>query len=799
MKSIKILFILVLSFVIQACGNSADQIKDYLESGKDFYNKENYIQAKLEFKNAIQIDNKLAEAYYYLALIDEKNKNWKGVYSNLSSTLQLNFDNHDARLMLAKIYLLSADLDKAKSEVNIVLNKVADNIDAIVLNGLILLKQGDPAAALAESEKALAINPAHVDSIGLQVAVYMAENDLKMALNKVEQALAINPDELSLYLLKLQVHQSSKNIAGMEQVHLDMVKRFPAKLNLSYELAKFYVSTQRETEALAVLKNIVEKNPTNIEPKLVLVDYFLLKDRQKAEAKLTQFIQENPEETGLYFRLANLYIKDKKFDQAKKALSWILNNKADEKDGLAAKAFLAKLALEDGDTATASQMNTEILAVDAKHYESLILKARILLIDNLYDEAITYLRGIVRDYPKSDEAMVLLAQAYFKKEAPELVEEFFRKALEVNPGNLTAVMPVVLGMIKNNDIARAEEVLNNALKSKPGHIGTLQMLAQIRLLKKDWAGTQKIVDLIAKEPGGGGYSNYLSGKISQGQKRYKQAINQYQLALAAKPKLTDALKNMLVCYNVLKQRPLMLGYLTEFIQKNPDLIYPLLLKSETYAIDKKWDEALMVLNSEIDKWAETVDIYEAIARIYSMKKEPQNVINTYKKGLEKLPDNVALRLPLATAYEAEHDYQAARENYEAILEKQPDLDIVVNNLASMLLDHMPSKENISKAAELTQKFKDSEQPYFEDTYGWAMLKEGNVEQALPIFEKIVRKIPDIAVFKYHLGVAYFQLKIYDKASSILNDTLDTGAKQKVFLEKDLTVKLLEEIQTFNNN
>ena len=63
--------------------------------------------------------------------------------------------------------------------------------------------------------------------------------------------------------------------------------------------------------------------------------------------------------------------------------------------------------------------------MDAKHYESLLLKARINLINGKNDEAITELRGILRDYPKSDEAMVLLAQAYLKKESPELAEENF--------------------------------------------------------------------------------------------------------------------------------------------------------------------------------------------------------------------------------------------------------------------------------------------------------------------------------------------------------------------------------------
>ncbi len=157
---------------------------------------------------------------------------------------------------------------------------------------------------------------------------------------------------------------------------------------------------------------------------------------------------------------------------------------------------------------TTSLVN-EILAIDAKYYDALLLQSRLSLLEGRNDEAITELRGVLRDYPESDEAMVLLAQAYLNKESPELADENFRKALDLNPGNFSAVMPVVAHMVKSKDIARADQVLQKALQIKPDNAEALQALAQVRLLNKDWQGTQQVADIISTQPKGQGFSYYL--------------------------------------------------------------------------------------------------------------------------------------------------------------------------------------------------------------------------------------------------------------------------------------------------
>ncbi len=789
------LFFLVCAFILQGCGDSSERSLEYLSSAKSYYEKENYDKAKLELKNALQINNKLSEAYFYLSLVNEKERNWKEMYTHLAQTLKLDPENDKARLKLAKLYLLGGNLDQAALEIKLLSEKKADDPDVIALNGAVLLKQGDTISALAEAKKALAIDSSHIDSVGLAVGVYLAEEDYATAEQQVKQSLENKPNELALHLLKLQIHMKSKNADLVEQDYQEIIKQFPEQLDYSFAFAKFYVGTHQDSKALDLLQSVVEKNNDQLKPKLVLVDFLLQKNIELAEPAIKKFIEANPDEPDLYFKLANLYILQNRNNEAKEPLKWIVENNGNDRKGIKAKSILAKVAIKEGDNTFASEKVEEILAVDGRNYDALLLKARINMIKGSQDEAITDLRGVLRDYAKSDEAMVLLGQAFLMKESPELAIENFRNALELNPGNFYAVLPIVSSMIESEDIGRAEDLLQNALKMNPNHEGALQALAQVRLLKQDWKGTQKVADLIATKPNGQGFSSYLGGKISQGQGFYNEAIEKYKLALIEIPKLSDAMKSMVVSSEASGQREVMKVYLDMFITKNPDLAYPVIYKSQLFGLDKDWDQAIDVLNTGIAKWPKESGFYESLAKIYLDRNENKKAINAYRSGLKIIPKNTQLNMLLASVYEMEKDYDNAVEIYQVVIDEQPTVDIAANNLVSILLDHYPEKESLERAVNLSERFKGSKQPYYLDTYGWSLFKNGSIDKAVEVLQQVVIKAPKVPVFKYHLGAALNESGDNGEAIKLLEDAIELGIKKNgQFAEKDKAELLLKTIK-----
>jgi tetratricopeptide (TPR) repeat protein len=792
MKKLIFIFLLVL---IQGCSKPEDKIRKYLASGKALYQQGNFDKAKIEFKNVIQLDAKQADAYYHLALMDEKAQLWQGMFANLTQVAKLDPKNNDALLKLGRLNLLSGRVEDTLKHVEEALKNTPDNPDALALKGAVFVKQNNLNGAMALAEQILSQHPDHTDAVSLKTVIYMAKSDLKAALATVDKALLTKPSELSLLLLRLQVNSQSKDFAAVEQDYLGLIKQFPDKLEYTYALVKHYADNTKEEKALTTLQALIDSHPDKLQPKLVLIDFLMQKKPELAEKSLTAYIAQYPTEPDLLFRSAALYIKQNKLTEAKQALNKVVELKPTTKEGLSAKVMLAKLALQANDNPTALNLVKDVLTTDEHYLDALLLKARLDLQNGLYDEVISTLRGVLRDYTNSDEGMVLMGQAYLKKNSPELAEENFRNALAVNPANFDALIPVVSTMLKNKDIARADELLQKALAVKPDHAGALQALAQVKLMQKDWAGTQKIADSIGSKTKGTGFSKFLSGKISEEQGLYMEAIAQYKEALTISPDLPDALRGMTTSYQALKQPKDMLAFLQGFMAAHPDESYPWLLKSQLLASDKRLDDAFKVLSDAAAKWPKIPEFYEGMATIHIDKKEPAKAIAILSKGLEAEPEQVRLSIMLASTYEQTGDYAKALETYDALLAKHPTIDIAVNNLVSLLLDHFNTPENVERAVTLAKRFERSEQPYFVDSYAWALINSGKNEQALQLLRDVVKKMPDVPVFRYHLGTAYHKSNSAALAITELEQALKLGEKTGAFIEKEAAEKLLQSIKS----
>lgn len=792
MKKLLLIFLLV---AVQGCTKSEDKVKNYLESGKSLFQKGNLDKAKIEFKNVIQLDSKQADAYYHLALIDEKNQNWQGMFANLKQTTQLDAKNNDAFLKLGRLTLLSGHPDETLGYIEAVLKNAADNPDALALKGAVYVKQNNLDGAMALADQVLNQHPDHTDAISLKTVVFLSKNDTASALTTVEKALQTKPNDLSLLMLKLQVHAQTKNMAAMEQDYLELIKLFPDKLEYTYALVKHYADNDQIDKAISNLQALVDSHADNMQPKLVMLDLLMQKKPELIDKSLADYLVKFPEEPELYFRLAALKLKDGKLPEAKQALNKIVELKSEGKEGIKAKVMLAKLAVQENDAETAQAMLTSVLTTDARNLDALMLKARLDLAKGLYDDVITNMRVVTQDYSSSDDALVLLGQAFLKKNSPELAEENFRKALALNPANFEALIPVASKLIKNKEAKRAEELLTKALEAKPDHPAALQALAQVRMLQKDWEGTQKVADMIGSKPKGAGFSKFIGGKISEEQGLYKEAIGQYKEALATAPDLQDALRGMATSYEALNDRKSMLTFLDGFIAAHPEDSYPWLLKGQLLANDKRLDDALKVLAEATGKWPKTADFYEAAVNVHLEKKATDQALATINKGLEAVPGQLNLSIQLASIHEQNGDFAKALEIYEALNTQHPSVEIVVNNLVSLLIDHFNNKENIDRAVVLAKRFEHSEQPYFVDTYAWALVNSGKNEEALQLLRDVVKKDPQTPVFRYHLGSAYFNTNSKALAKTELEQALELGKKAGEFLEKDATEKLLNSIKS----
>ena len=156
-----------------------------------------------------------------------------------------------------------------------------------------------------------------------------------------------------------------------------------------------------------------------------------------------------------------------------------------------------------------------------------------------------------------------------------------------------------------------------------------------------------------------------------------------------------------------------------------------------------------------------------MASSYRAKIDFQAAIDSFERGLKALPNNNLLKILLASSYEKVGNKIGALKLYEEVLEANPGHQVVANNFASLLIDDFESEENIKRAVKIAEQFADSENPYFVDTYAWALIKSGLPEVAEPLLQKVTKMAPSVAVFHYHRGIGYARLGKHEEAKTAL--------------------------------
>jgi tetratricopeptide (TPR) repeat protein len=207
----------------------------------------------------------------------------------------------------------------------------------------------------------------------------------------------------------------------------------------------------------------------------------------------------------------------------------------------------------------------------------------------------------------------------------------------------------------------------------------------------------------------------------------------------------------------LGQQKKLLTYLKEFKATNPKNMMVLSILATIYTRRGDHTAAIEVLEQGLAEDASWVKGYTALASSYRAKNDFQAAIDSYVRGLKALPNSGLLKMLLASSYEKVGNKAAALKLYEEVLETNPDHQVVANNLASLLIDDFESKANIKRAVKLSERFADSENPYFVDTYAWALIKSGLPEVAEPLLQKVTEMAPSVAIFHYHRGIFYARL------------------------------------------
>ena len=763
-------YLIVSLFVlsVSGCSGSKEEAANrYLNSGVEFFEEGELSKASLELRNALQIDPKLANAYYYLALISEKNQNWKSLYKNLSKVEQLDANHVQAKIKLGYLMLLAKQADTALEKADFILALDKDNAEAFAIKASAYLQKELYDVAMEYIDKAMEQDNESAEIASIKVSIMHNQGDTESALKLLNDIIDSEQDSLQLILLRAEINQDINDLTAMEADYRTLIRSNPEEKGFYLKLAKLLHDGDRIDAATGVLKDYLKRNAKDTQVRIAVIEILSKQDPAAGKKLLDQYIAKDSGNAELrFYRIDRLMAAD---EQARvfAELEEISGGSFQDPDLFRARALTADLKLSTGDHEQALQLVNKILQTDSNFEQALLVRASYHLIAEDIDSAVSDLRTVLRNNPESESALVMLANAYLSSGSGQLADDTFRKVLDINPGNVQAAVPVIQSLLEKKDVDRSERLIENALQRSPDNDILLSILAQIKLSRQDFEGTRKVVSLIDKNGRNPAFSSYLSGKTLQSQGQYKGAIDQYRLALQVNPDLGRALEGLTVSYMRLDQEKQLLEYLKEFKATNPKNMMVLSILATMYSRRGDHTAAINVLEQGLLEDSTWVQGYTALASSYRAKKDFQAAIDSFERGLKAQPNSNLLKMLLASSYEKSGNKTKALKLYEEVLRTNPDHQVVANNLASLLIDDFQSEENIKRAVKITERFADSENPYFMDTYAWALIKSGLPEVAEPLLKKVTKMAPSVAVFHYHRGIGHARSGKLDEAKIAL--------------------------------
>jgi tetratricopeptide (TPR) repeat protein len=741
--------VLIATFLLGACATPEKAKAQHVARGQALLKDKRFQEAVLEFRSALQIDDKLADAHWGLANAYEGLQRYQEAFDEMRETAALDPNNFDVRLKLGNYYLVGAKqspaaLGEAEGLAKQILEKDPNHIEAHILMGSVLFAQDKKQEALAELNRAVELNPQRVESYLSLARFYVQTNDIAGAEAIYQRAISVN--------------------SGSATAH--------------YEYGKFLVGAQRLNEAEAEFQRAVQAEPQNREAQFILASFYLVnKQFDKAEAaykSLAELDKNKPEGRSV---LGDFYSSVGRLDEAIAIYKEVLTNSPEYTQ---ARYRLAEIMLNRGDLAGAKNEVETVLKSESKDRPALILRARIGMQAGQTSDlklAMEDLREVLRQEPNSRAGLFFMAEASFRLGQIDQARSFATDLTQNYPNYLPAKLMEVQINLASGDpktaMKLAASLQDRLSKAAPDRDTSPQMLAELNAktliahgsaaLQLRDTKTARADFLAAHDIAPASPDIYVDlAMVSLAEGKADEAIGFYNNALTIDGAHFNALGGLSNIYAAQRKTSNAHARIDQAIAAEPKNASLHFLKGRVYGFEMNAQAAEAEFRRALEIDGNYLAAYSALAALFVNTNQQQRAIEEYRRIVERQPDNPTIYTLIGMLEMNLQNIDAAIDNYRKALSLDQNSTFAANNLAWLYAIH--GKGNLDEALRLAQSAVQSnpEVSSFVDTLGWIYYKKGlygvaaeQLRKAVNVDETVARRNHGAPspTFHYHLGAA----------------------------------------------
>ena len=347
---------------------------------------------------------------------------------------------------------------------------------------------------------------------------------------------------------------------------------------------------------------------------------------------------------------------------------------------------------------------------------------------------------------------------------------WLEKAKESAPMELRPRIILAEYYLRENKLDKVEGLIKEATVISANDPAVLFVKGKMLMQQKRYnEAVPPLTELVTRNPDSV-LARSLLGETYLNLNQPDDARRQLELALEEKPYYAPALLVLARVEQVTKNYAQGLAHIEKVIKAQPDLYLAydlggdISMSAKNYAAAKNYYQKVMSIKPN------SATVIKSSQTLIQLS-ENQQAIKVLKQWLSKNTEDVRARQFLGNAYLTNGDNKEAMQAFEAVYAEQPENIVALNNLAWLY-----SLKNDSRALEFAEKaYKEKpENSGIQDTYGWVLVQQGQVEKGLRILEQVIEVLPGVPEVQYHYAVALLKSGEKTAAHKILKQLLQSN-------------------------
>jgi len=363
----------------------------------------------------------------------------------------------DARNRLALLLNSQDHQDQARLLVEEVIELDSANSQALLLRAGFAMKDNNFEAAIADTRTILRNEPESEKALMVLAVAHIKLNNIELAQESLEKVLLINPKNLIAAKDIARIKVGRKDYAGAIELLEKFRIAFKDDRDISIMLIDLYGKNQEWDKAEAIAKELLNNSETKELPHYKLAQLYM--GQKKYEDAIAQFriiLNSQPTSPDVLAGLVNAHLALKQDKEAEKVLDNVL---IDNKDNPALLTMRAELYRNKKQYADAERLFKRVVELKPKvelGYKNL---ATVYLIQKQLDNALAvYQQGLLAIPESSAFYMQLAIINTFKNDTVKAIDAY-ENLLLIKPDNLLAINNLAALLVESSDKQQVEKAL----------------------------------------------------------------------------------------------------------------------------------------------------------------------------------------------------------------------------------------------------------------------------------------------------------------------------------------------------